>query len=161
MVTDMSNIREPLSRSQLLDATFSSSRRVSAMAVLFHQAIADRLCISASDSRYASIVREREAMTAGELAQLSGLTTGAVSGLIDRLEVARLVRRETNPRDRRQVIVAASDERHAEIEELFKGAADRAEQLLVDYSSRDLELIAHFNTEWADIMESEARGLRP
>jgi DNA-binding MarR family transcriptional regulator len=48
---------------------------------------------------------------AGRLAELTGLTTGAVTGLIDRLEQAGLVRREVDPGDRRKVIIVPDAER--------------------------------------------------
>jgi DNA-binding MarR family transcriptional regulator len=48
---------------------------------------------------------------AGRLAELTGLTTGAVTGLVDRLEHAGLVRREVDPGDRRKVIVVPDPER--------------------------------------------------
>lgn len=146
-------------RIQLLETAFSSGRLVSTTAVLLHQAVADYFYISASDSRYASIIREQGAMTAGELAKLSGLTTGAVTGLIDRLEAAKLVKRTSNPNDRRQVLVKASDKRLPELQNLFSNLSDKARQLLADYSDHDLELIANFNAETAKIMQSEAERL--
>lgn len=48
---------------------------------------------------------------AGRLAELTGLTTGAVTGLVDRLEQAGLVRREVDPTDRRKVIVVPNAQR--------------------------------------------------
>lgn len=156
----MPNITDTSERKRLLDAAFNSTRQISSAAVLLHQAVADYFHISASDSRYASILREQGAMTAGELAKLSGLTTGAVTGLIDRLEAAQLVKRIPSPNDRRKVVVVASDERSAELHALFKGLADAARQFLAGYSDHELHLIVRFNTESAKIMQSEAQRLR-
>jgi DNA-binding MarR family transcriptional regulator len=83
---------------------------------------------------------------AGRLAELTGLTTGAVTGVVDRLEKNGYVRREPDPADRRKVIVVADAARVDR--ELFphfpslKRAA--AQQFYDDFTIGELELIAEF-----------------
>jgi len=74
--------------------------RLSTATVLFHAAIADRLEVGATDVKCYSILRQVGAITAGELAERTSLTTGAITGVIDRLERAKLVRRARDPRRR-------------------------------------------------------------
>jgi DNA-binding MarR family transcriptional regulator len=83
---------------------------------------------------------------AGRLAELTGLTTGAVTGVIDRLEAGGFVRREVDPADRRKVIVVPDAGRvehdlFPHFPSLKKAAA---EQFYDDFSIAELELIAEF-----------------
>jgi DNA-binding transcriptional ArsR family regulator len=80
-------------------------REVSARMVMFHQAIAERLGLNATDHKALDLLGRAGPITAGELAELTGLTTGAITGIIDRLEKAGFVRRENDPKDRRRVII--------------------------------------------------------
>jgi DNA-binding MarR family transcriptional regulator len=72
---------------------------------LFHEAVAARLGLGAAEWKCLDLLSREGAATAGRLAELSGFTTGAITGIVDRLERAGYVRREPNPRDRRSVIV--------------------------------------------------------
>jgi len=156
----MSNKSSQLPRDQLVEQAFLSGRQVGAAAVFFHQAVADHYGISANDSRYASLIRDQGPLTAGALAKISGLTTGAVTGIIDRLEAVKLVKRVPSDHDRRQVLVETSDERLAETQKLFEGLATKTQALLADYSEHDLVLIISFNVRSAKIMQEEVEQLR-
>ena len=80
-------------------------REFSTAVVLFHEAIASRLGISSAEWKCLGILDQHGPLTAGRLAELSGLTTGAITGIVDRLERAGYVGRERHPTDRRSVIV--------------------------------------------------------
>src|SRR6185437_5384251 len=92
-------------RQRLLIDLDREMRRVSSQAVMFSQAVAMRLSINPTDLECLGIIGETGALTAGQLAELTGLTTGAITGVIDRLEKAGFVRRAQDPDDRRRVIV--------------------------------------------------------
>src|SRR3954464_9439450 len=97
-------------------------RELSTRTILFHQAVADCLGIAATDHKCLGFIAEADhPVTAGELATLTGLTTGATTGVIDRLEGAGLAFRERDPRDRRRVVVAAAPTAHARVAPLFEG----------------------------------------
>ena len=85
-------------------------------------------------------------MTAGRLAELSGLTTGAITGVINRLEQAGFVRREQDPTDRRRVIVHAVPDSAAarKAAKFFEGMANASVALCDRYSDADLALILDF-----------------
>src|SRR2546423_13305828 len=80
-------------------------RELSAAVVLFHQAIADRLGLSTTEWKSIDILLRSGPTTAKQLAELAGLTTGGVTGVVDRLERAGYVERPANPDDRRGVII--------------------------------------------------------
>ena len=77
---------------------------------LFDSVVSERAGINRTDWRCLDILGTRGPMTAGQLAKAVRLTTGAVTGVLDRLETARLVRRIRDTHDRRKVIVEVTDE---------------------------------------------------
>src|SRR3954469_25863915 len=105
MSRSASAARGKATREALIAALFLEVRQMSTGAIMFHQAIADRLGLHPTDHKCADLIMRHGAMTSGRLAELTGLTTGAITGVVDRLESRGLARRATDPRDRRRVIV--------------------------------------------------------
>lgn len=83
---------------------------------------------------------------AGRLAELTGLTTGAVTGVIDRLESGGFVHREVDPADRRKVIVVPDAGRvERDLFPHFPSLKKAAAQQFYDgFSIAELELIGEF-----------------
>src|SRR3989449_4832514 len=73
-------VKPPTTRAELLAALNEAARRQSTATVLFHAAVAERLGLSATDHKYADLIARQGPMTAGELADRAGLTTGAITG---------------------------------------------------------------------------------
>jgi DNA-binding MarR family transcriptional regulator len=73
--------------------------------MMFHQAVADMLGLHITDYKCLDLMYRFGAMSTGRLAELTGLTTGVVTRIIDRLEKAAYVRRANDPTDRRRTIV--------------------------------------------------------
>src|SRR5437660_1270122 len=81
---------------------------------------------------------EKGQMTAGELSTLTGLTTGAVTGLIDRFEKKKLVKRRFAEDDRRKVIIEPNTEKiMALLQPLYKEFRSKTEQLIASFSSKE------------------------
>src|SRR6185369_8348500 len=97
-------------RSQLVERIgVQLGRELSTRTIMFHQTIADCLGIAPTDHKCLGFIAEADHPgTAGELATWTGLTTGAITGVIDRLEAAGLAARERDPHDRRRVVVRAA-----------------------------------------------------
>lgn len=72
---------------------------------MMDEALCDFLGINRTDGRCLDVIDRNGQLTAGELAREVGLTTGAVTALVDRLEVAGLVQRKNDPNDRRKVLI--------------------------------------------------------
>jgi DNA-binding MarR family transcriptional regulator len=81
------------------------ARRYSTAIVLFHHSVAERAGLGASDHKCLEILRERGAMTGSELAFATGLTTGAITGVVGRLESRGFLAREPDPHDARKQIL--------------------------------------------------------
>ena len=147
-------------RAELLTAMNDGGRRMSSATILFHQAVADRLGLNLTDHKCVDILFTQGPMTAGDLAELTGLTTGAITGVIDRLEKAGFVRREDDPNDRRRVIVRAVPKRHREIGRLFDDLAARMAELAGRYSDKELTVIFDFMVRSCENLHAAARQLR-
>ena len=120
------------------------------MAILFHQAIADRLGMHLTDHKCAEILLRSGPLTAGDLAQRTGLTTGAIMGVIDRLEKAGFVRRGKDPGTGGESSLSPSPERSEKvIAPLFGSVAQMVSDLCARYSYQEItvvrDLIARFN----------------
>src|SRR5437762_3613220 len=79
-------------------------RALSAQAAAYYEALAERLGLNAPDLRSLELLSVEAGLTPGRLAELTGLTTGAITGVLDRLEKAGLVKREPDAQDRRRIL---------------------------------------------------------
>src|SRR5450432_703373 len=101
-------------RREIVASVIDESRRMSTRTVVFHAAIAERLGLNPSDHKCADLIcNETGPVTAGRLAELTGLSTGAITGVVDRLERAGFVSRVPDPEDRRRVVITGCMERRA------------------------------------------------
>lgn len=120
-------------------------RQFSDATILMHEAIARSVGLSGTDHKYLGILLQRGEMTAGELAQATGLTTGAVTGVVDRLEKTGLVSRQFDPRDRRKVLLVPDRERAGQLlGGVFTGLQSRVRQLLSQFDDEALRIIEKY-----------------
>lgn len=136
--------------------------RLGTATVLFHAAVADEMGVRVTDARGCSILHRFGSQTAGELAQRLGLTTGAVTGVIDRLERAQLVRRVADPGDRRRVVVelVRDPAREQQMAQLMGPMGERMGALIAGYTAKEQALLTAFLTRACDILEEETARVR-
>lgn len=129
--------------------------------VLFHTAIAERLGLNPSDHKVADILSlEDGPVTPGRLAELTGLTTGAITGVLDRLEHAGFVTREPDPGDRRRVILRLLPMRGPEVGALFSFISARLEELCSKYTTEELSLVLEFMEKTSELTRAATDELR-
>jgi DNA-binding MarR family transcriptional regulator len=133
-------------RAALLARLTQELRQQSGLGASFFRAAAARVGMPVTDLQVLDMLDSSGLTTAGQLAEASGLTTGAITGMLNRLEEAGLVRRERDPNDGRKVIVrlAPGKEGMGEIHALFAGAGQAWEQLAAIYDDAQLALIVAF-----------------
>jgi DNA-binding MarR family transcriptional regulator len=131
-------------RRELLIALNRAMRDASGQGVLYSQAVAARLGVNSTDLECLDFIVMRGAITAGELATLTGLSTGAITGVIDRLERAGFARRERDGSDRRKVLVRPLPAVARRVVPLFEPMEHAASDALADYSEKELMLLLDF-----------------
>jgi DNA-binding MarR family transcriptional regulator len=125
------------------------------------QAAADYMGINRTDLRCLDILdRQEKPMTAGMLADHSGLTTGAVTTVIDRLERAGLARRLQDPSDRRRVLVEPTAKAMRLGAELYGGLAQETGPLFARYSDEELKLLIGFLRAGREMNRRQAARIR-
>lgn len=118
-----------------------------------HEAVARKAGLSGTDHKYLGFLLERGQMTAGELSNLTGLTTGAVTGLIDRFEKKNLVKRKFAEGDRRKVLIEPNTENiMALFAPLYQEFRKKSEELTASFSNEEIEIIETYLLKAVDIM---------
>jgi DNA-binding MarR family transcriptional regulator len=115
-----------------------------AQVVLFNHAANASLGLGASDSQFLTLLRTRGPMTPGQLASATGLTSGTVTGVIDRLERAELVHRERVSGDRRKVLVVPNPDAADRVAPVYAGQATMLQAVLARRTAAELETIMKF-----------------
>jgi DNA-binding MarR family transcriptional regulator len=138
-------------RADLTRRLTEAVRRQVAWTVLHNQAIAERLGMSATDLHATNLLDIEGPITAGRLAELMGLTTGAVTGVLDRLERAGLVRREADPADRRRVVARLVPEGMERVRAAFVAVGTGVQDLYAGYDDSQLSLLAEYAERNAEI----------
>lgn len=121
-----------------------SSQRYAYSSIQLQEAIARKAGFTGTEHKYLGFFLQKGTLTAGELATLTGLTTGAVTGLIDRFERKSLVKRQFDANDRRKVLIVPDSEK---IRALFG-------PYYQDFQAKTENLIATFSTSEMDVIES-------
>jgi DNA-binding MarR family transcriptional regulator len=123
--------------------------------------ICQLLGINRTDARCLDILDQSGSMSAGDLAEASRLTTGAITAVIDRLERAGLARRVPDQADRRRVLVELTPKANAATIELMVEPMRRLYEPMAErYSDEQLRLIIDFTRQGREIQERHAEWLR-
>ena len=141
-------------------ALMRAMRLSGAQGGLLTQAVAARIGLHPTDLECLDVINLNGAATAGELARASGLTTGAITGVIDRLERAGYVARERDPADRRRVIVRSHAAASQRVGPFYAGLAQRMAALCAGYDAASLDLLLGFFTGATEILRDETERLR-
>jgi DNA-binding MarR family transcriptional regulator len=134
-------------------------RRSSAAGVLHGQAVARRVGVNSSDLECLDLILMRGPSTAGEIARHTGLTSGAVTGLIDRLERLGLVERTADPADRRKVLVRVREDKIGPIAQLYTPLEKAMQALLAGYSREELKVLIDFAEKSGDLLQARVGEL--
>jgi DNA-binding MarR family transcriptional regulator len=122
--------------------------------IQMHEAVARKAGLSGTDHKYLGFLMEKGQMTAGELSTLTGLTTGAVTGLIDRFEKKKLVKRRFAEDDRRKVLIEPITENIMTLlTPLYKSFRSQSEKLLASFSETERSIIESYFSQAIEIMQ--------
>jgi DNA-binding MarR family transcriptional regulator len=139
-------------RAALMQELEHAVRKSSAIGVIFGQTVANAVGVSGSDLECLDFLNIEGRVTAGRLAELTGLTTGAITGLVDRMEKAGLVRRERDEEDRRKVYIAIVPEAMGKIAQYYVPLQKAVTKDWEGYTDAELKLLVRFLTQCYDTM---------
>jgi DNA-binding MarR family transcriptional regulator len=131
-------------RAALIAALTDQMRDSATRAVMLHQAIAERFGLNSTDLKCLDLARNERQLTAGRLAELTGMSTSAITTVLDRLERAGVIERTADPADRRKVIVTPTHRHEEARAAVFSELGERFGAVLGDYDDHQLELMTEF-----------------
>ncbi|MBM6403563.1 MarR family transcriptional regulator [Phycicoccus sp. CSK15P-2] len=133
-------------------------RALSTAVVMFHEAVGRRLGLSAVDQRALALVHRTGPVTAGRLAQETGLTPGAVTGLLDRLESRGLVHRAVDPDDRRRVLVSPAASPDG-ADDAFEGLRREMAEVMAGFRPEEAQVIGEYVRRTVEVLRRQTRLL--
>jgi DNA-binding MarR family transcriptional regulator len=124
------------------------------------EAVARRLRLNRTDLRCLSVLSQSGAMTAGALAEAAGLTRGAMTTALDRLEAAGQARRVWDQADRRTLRVEMTGAAQQAAAALYGPLAKAGAEMLRKYSIAELAAVRRYLEEGAELQRVHARRIR-
>ena len=147
-------------RDALMAAVLRAIRRESSQAALFSQAVAERLGLAGIDIECLEMLQEEGRVTVGRLAELTGLTTGSATRMVDRLEQAGFVVRVPDPADRRRVLVQPVAGVYDKLGALHTSIAAAQLDVIRRYDDDQLRLLADFLDRSSEVASAERTRMR-
>src|ERR1700733_5043688 len=148
-------------REQLQDKLGDEVRANQRATDVVDELVSQLMGINRTDSRCIDILDQHGSMSAGDLAEASRLTTGAITAVIDRLERAGYARRVPAPSDRRRVLVEITPKAYGAARELMiEPLRELYEPLAARYSDDDLRLLIDFTRQGRELQDRHAEWLR-
>lgn len=121
------------------------SQKYAYASIQMHEIIARKAGFSGTDHKYLGFFLQKGKLTAGQLAELTDLTTGSVTALIDRFEKKGLVKRQADSSDRRKVFIIPDSEKiMALLRPFYQAFQDETEQLIASFSDHEREVIGSY-----------------
>ncbi|MFE2507941.1 MarR family winged helix-turn-helix transcriptional regulator [Streptomyces naganishii] len=139
-------------RAELIAAIEDAVRDNGGRGQLLHQAIAERFGLNPTDLKCVDLARTEPRLTAGRLAEITGLSTSATTAVLDRMEKAGFIERVRDPADRRRVVVVSTGRREQELNTAFAPLRDAMTAVLESYDDEQLALIAGFVGRLNDLL---------
>ncbi len=136
------------------------TRRHSTATVLYHHAIAERLGLGPSDHKCLDLLLQHGELTGSRLAAMTGLTTGAVTGVVNRLESADFLRRRPDPTDGRRQLLEPVPERVEEVAAVFEENGPALDRLTVGMTPDQVDAVLTCLGRATDELEERTTRLR-
>jgi DNA-binding MarR family transcriptional regulator len=147
-------------KKNLEDQVILDGREYGINTVLFRHAVGSALGVNATDMECLGVLFFKGLSTPKELAEYTGLSSGATTAMLDRLENAGLIHRKPNPADRRGTHITVADEAKTKVGPMFTSVRNEQHQLVSSYSVEQLEIIADYLKRSSDMWSNERRKLR-
>ncbi len=135
------------------------AREYGISSVLFRHAIGERLGVNVTDMECLGVLFFKGTASPGELAMHTGLSSGATTAMLDRLQKSGLIVRQPNPNDGRGALIAVAPDAAQKVGPMFAPIRDAQNELLASYSKQELQLLIDFFGKLTAIWEAERKNL--
>jgi DNA-binding MarR family transcriptional regulator len=148
---------QKLKRPDLLTKLWDLGRKISTQTVFLHQAIAQSVGLNATDTKCIDLILSHPdgSVTAGRLSGMTGLTTGAITHILDRLEKRSFIERVRNTEDRRKVFVRVRAKNLEPLIPKYEAIGKAYMALTEQYSDKELQLICEYLEKTSGVSERE------
>jgi len=137
------------------------SQQYAYTSIQMHESIGRKIGLAGTDHKYLGFLVQKGPLSAGELSLLTGLTTGAVTGLIDRFEKRQLVKREPDGHDRRKIIIVPDVDKIVKlITPFYRDFQDDTDRLFGSFSPRELKTIEKYFSNALALMNKKIETIR-
>lgn len=150
----------PTKRGEVLEALMEAGRKMSRASLVFRYVVADAVGLNVTDAECIDYLLEAGSATAGDLAKVTGLTTGSVTTMIDRLEKAGFVKRQQDENDKRKVIVKPVMKTVGLFDPYYKALVKDAYELYEEYSIAELQLLRAYNDKLTALYEKQMKRIK-
>lgn len=148
---------EKFDRRELLEKLRDLGREMSTQTVFLHQAIAQSVGLNATDTKCIDLILRSSdgSVTAGRLSDMTGLTTGAITHIVDRLEKRQFVERVRDTRDRRKVLIRIRPESLEPLIPKYEAIGKAYMHLVEQYGDEELQLICGYLESVSEVSRRE------
>lgn len=137
----------------------AAARRQGMSSVLLRNTVSRKLGLNITDMECLSLLNIKGFSTPKELAHYTGMTPGAATTMLDRLEKAKFIRRMPNPTDRRGVLIKIDKEAMGRVGALFASAQQAQRELIASYSAQELEIIVNFLSRFTQNIDNHTKHI--
>jgi DNA-binding MarR family transcriptional regulator len=128
--------------------------------VLFRKTLVEKLGVNITDWECLGLLLQKGVSTPTELSKHTGLTSGATTAMLDRLERSGIIERRRNPEDRRGTLIVIDKEKAAGIAAILASARKAQEQLFSGYTTQELEFLSDFISKLAQVLDQERQKMQ-
>ncbi len=147
-------------RGELVERIRNLAARTGEVSTLHNRAAAELAGVHPTDWDCIDVLHARGPMCASELAAHTGLTSGAITGVVDRLEHGGFAYREPDPSDRRRVMVRLVEPCREDLVDVFAALEDEVTRVIEGFGDDDLRVIARFLEQANAVVETSTGRFR-
>ena len=149
-----------MAKQDLVDKVIHGARQYGISNVLFRNKIGEQLGVNVTDMECLGLLFHKGVATPSELAKQTGLSSGATTAMLDRLQKSGLIERRPNPDDRRGTLIVLLRSGTEKVGPLFASAREAQQELVSSYTEAELKVLANFFERSTVMWDDERRKLQ-
>ncbi|HMS00562.1 MAG TPA: MarR family transcriptional regulator [Anaerolineales bacterium] len=148
------------SKTELKQRALAAVRDYGVNLTLFRNAVSEWAGVNVTDMECLRLLFLKGSASPSEISKHTGLTSGATTAMLDRLEKAGLIERKPNPNDRRGTLVAPAESSAEKAASWFESARTAQDKLISNYSENELEIISDIFERFTKLWDDERAKLK-